>query len=240
MTTKRVSAATALAVLFLVSTNSFAQQAALTSDDIQAAILTGTKNKNKEHGLRLDDVAAGIGGALAQGVAQSGFGDPLSRPSGASSGFRAAIYTPVTWIRQVAAAAARQRRPFTSDDLPSEMLAPVLRVFVYPSTVTWRDLGSPLLTSPRALGASSVIEVSLTDTSEKVVLAPLSKEGMNSAGVSPIGRSSVRDGVVATFDLSALAELRRAGKNSEFVLKVAGPSRSKGFVVKKKHFGRIP
>jgi hypothetical protein len=45
------------------------------------------------------------------------------------------VYTPITWIRQLASDAAKEYRPFTIADVREDDKAPVLRVVVCSSCV---------------------------------------------------------------------------------------------------------
>jgi hypothetical protein len=49
-------------------------------------------------------------------------------------GFSVRVYTPVAWLHQLSANAAKEYRTLTPETLPEGALQPVVRVKVYPDT----------------------------------------------------------------------------------------------------------
>jgi hypothetical protein len=151
-----------------------------------------------------------------------------------STGFRVHIYTPITWIRQLASDAAKEYRPFTIENVREEDRAPVLRVVVYPDTAT-------TVSAAGVSGTSSVQHVVLRDKDKRIVVQPTLKEAFREEAKNAMGGNVQYDGVRVEFPLDGLHELRGAKGDGEFVLTVIGLERKeKNFDVKKKHFERMP
>ncbi len=202
-------------ILMLAPTATFAQKATLTDQEIDAAIAVGTKAKGREMGLDLEDFSA----ALAAGLAKNGSG----------TGYVVFMYTPTTWIREQASAAAKEYRKLTRDDITEEMLAPVLRVVIHPSRPT-------MVTG--AASRSSVEHAVLRDEKRVVVIQPTFKEAFADGVSNAMGGRIDLQGVQVQFPLDGVREVRAAG-DGEFLLTVVGGF-EKDFKIKKKHFDRIP
>ena len=198
------------------------QRATLTQQDIDQATAQGLKEKGKEQGLDMRDTLAAVSAALDQADSKS---------KGSETGFSLAVYTPLTWIRQQASQAAKEYRPFTPGDVKEELLEPMLRVIVYPSTPTMN-------TAQAARWASSVQHVVLRDESRKIVIQPTYKEPFTQGSSS----RETYQGLQAKFPLDALREIRGSNGKGEFFITVIGSGRNseKDFKVKTKHFERLP
>jgi hypothetical protein len=192
----------------------------LSDQDKADAIRIGLKDKGHLTGLSLTPSFGDV------------FSASLANGKNASSGFSLRIYTPMTWVEQLAADAAKEYRPFTIADVTDEMLEPVLRVIVYPDKPT-------TLTAAGTRTASSVEHVVLRNKS-KVVVQPISKEPFTDTASSAL-RDMAYQGITATFSLDAVRELRGSRDDQEFSVIVIGEgAREKEFVVKAKHFERLP
>src|SRR3989304_1919171 len=96
----------------------------VTDAEILAAIQRGSKTKNQPHGLNLEDQTVNVLNAISN----------LNRPTWAWSqggGFSIAAFTPITWIEQMAANAARDYKEFGLRDVTEDMTRPVLFIVVY-------------------------------------------------------------------------------------------------------------
>jgi hypothetical protein len=92
------------------------------------------------------------------------------------------MYSPLTWIKQQASDAAKQYRTFTRSDVTAEMLQPVLRIVVFPSTPTH-------VTAAGMRQASSVEHVVLRDVRRAKALQPTSKDAFSEEGFECHGRT---------------------------------------------------
>jgi hypothetical protein len=152
--------------------------------------------------------------------------DNAYNKSGTNTGFSVRVYTPKTWVEQLASNAAKEYRPFTVADITEEMLEPVLRVIVYPDKPTSVGFGS-------TNGTSSAEHVVLRDENKKTVVQPISKE--------PFSDRADYQGVVAKFSLDSVREVRGPKGDKEFLIVVVGAAtKEKEFKVKEKHFERLP
>ncbi len=103
----------AAAVIIAVA-NLHAQKQTLSEQDKADAIRIGVKAKGKLTGLSLTDAGRAFGNAL---VAMS---NPYVPTGG--TGFSLRVYTPKTWVEQLASNAAKEYRPFTIADITEEMM----------------------------------------------------------------------------------------------------------------------
>jgi hypothetical protein len=208
--------ALALAAVIPVQT----QRQALSEQDKADAVRIGTKEKGKLTGLSLIDSGASFSNAMFATATNPG-----------SSGFSVRVYTPMTWVEQLASNAAKEYRPFTVGDITDEMLEPVVRVIVYPDKPTHISGRAP---------SSSVEHVVLRDDAKRLVVQPASKEPFTDKASSAL-RDMEFVGLVATFPLDALRELRGPKGDKEFLIVVVGAgTKEKEFRVKAKHFERLP
>jgi hypothetical protein len=187
---------------------------------IDEAIAYGSRRKNAEHGLRLID---------SQQVFMV-----LLAGSETSSGFSLVVYTPIAWLRQQAARAAKEYRQMTAADVGDSFHEPILRVFVNPDT--------PNQVSARGMvGTSSVQHVVLRDEKRSIAIQPLSKSVTSEEVSNAMGGRANFEGLIATFALDALREIRGAKGDAEFFITIVGTSgEERDFRVKRKHFADLP
>jgi hypothetical protein len=202
-----------------------AQKQTLTDQEKIEAVQIGTKAKGKLTGLSLLDSGRAFSNAL---VASSN-----RYAATAGNGFSLRVYTPMTWVEQVASDAAKQYLPFTIGDITDEMLEPVLRIIVHPD-------------KPRSLTgagfsmASSVEHVVLRDEDKRLVVQPISKEPFTETASSAL-RDMAYEGIVVKFPQAAVRELRGPKGDKEFLIIVVGEGvKEKEFKIKEKHFERLP
>jgi hypothetical protein len=219
------TAAVVAPLVALASVVTAGQQQTLTDQNKVDAVRIGMKEKGHLTGLSLLDSGRAFGNALATGL------NRYAVTGG--NGFSLRVYTPMTWVEQLAANAAKQYRPFTISDITEEMLEPVLRVVVHPDKPT-------RLTGAGMASASSVEHVVLRDEQKRLVLQPLSIEPFTETASSAL-RDAAYEGIVATFPLDGVRELRGAKGDKEFFIVVIGAtSQEKVFRIKEKHFERLP
>jgi hypothetical protein len=90
-------------------------------------------------------------------------------------------------------------------------------------------------------GTSSVEHVVLTSKDKQQVVQPLSKEPFTEDVQNAFGAKLQYTGLIATFPLDAVRELRGGKADQEFNVIVVGNGRKeRQFTVKKKHFERLP
>ena len=194
----------------------------LNADAVAQALIVGGRSHGGEQGLQLLD--SGQLWAAALSASSSG--------ATASSGFSVRAYTPIAWVRQLAADASKEYRRLSAEDLSPDQTELVFRVFVdpdTPNTVTARGM----------VGTSSVQHVVLRDESRRVVVQPISKNSVSQEVANAMGGRATFQGVVAEFAMDDLREVR--GKSGEFFITVIGTTgEEKNFKVKKKHLDRLP
>jgi hypothetical protein len=197
--------------------------ASLDDSQIAAALAAGAKDKKKHHGLILRDSGQGFVAAMSAG----GTGPT------ASSGFWLEGFTPLSWIEQESARAAREYRTLSLSDVGEEYREPVFRVIAHP------DMPNTVTKGGMA-GTSSVQHVVLRDESRKLVVQPIQKETFQEEAKNAMGAVMTFTGVTAKFSMDALRELRGANGDREFFITVVGESgEEKNFKVKKKHFDEL-
>ena len=198
-----------------------AQKLTLSEQDKADAIRIGTQAKGKLTGL-----------ALTEGMR---FGDSMAASlnnTTMSTGFSVRVYTPMTWVEQLASNAGKEYRPLVVGDVTEEMTEPVLRVVVYPDKPT-------TLTGAGMQGTSSAEHVVLRDDTKKLVIQPASKEPFEDKASSAL-RDMAYQGIIAKFPLESLRELRGPKGDQEFLIVVIGESKEREFKVKQKNFDRLP
>lgn len=163
----------------------------LAPDAVEAAIQAGTAAPKKTHGIFINEVPAMLRGAAKV------------------EGFRATVYTPMMWVQQQAADAARAYRPFTAADLNDRDTAPVLRVSVQPSL----GYGGRW---------SSVERIILRDERKRIAVQPEAEEPFEVTVQNAYGAQGTFSGMAATFPLEAVAKVRGANETSDFFITVVG------------------
>ena len=229
MRTYRKSVWGALALALTTATLQ-ADSANLSNDQVAQAIATGLKSKGGQQGLRIDDAGAGFSSFMhAMDKGLNGY----SASAAPSNGFWLVAYTPLAWIQQAAADAAKEYRTMSADDVNESMRDNVLRVFVHPDTPNDVTRGG-------MRGTSSVQHVVLRNKTRKIVIQPLSKEPFSETSQNAMGAKVEFTGLLVTFSMDDLRELRGAKQDQEFFITIVGDGREeKNFEVKKKHFGRL-
>lgn len=166
----------------------------LSQTSISAAIAAGYQQKGVPQGLRVLDTGERWSGQLAVN----------GSASTTTATVRLQIYTPLTWIQQIASDAARRGRTFTAVNVTDEMTRSVLRVIA---------TGANAATTP-------LRHIVLRDETRAFVVQPLSKEAFSEHVLNAKGQSAVFDGLRVTFPLEAVRELRGAGDDDEFIIAV--------------------
>ena len=196
----------------------------LSDQDKADAVRLGSQQKGRLTGLLLTDPGRPFGNASTTAANRDAATD--------GTGFSLRVYTPRTWVEQMASNAAKESRPFAVDDIKDQMLEPVLRVVAYPNKPTVRS-------GAGASGASSAEDIVLRDEHKRTVIQPLSKEPFIDIVSSPLQELAYQ-GIVVTFPLEALREIRGPKGDEEFLIVVVGDRTEKEFRVERKHFSRIP
>jgi hypothetical protein len=197
------------------------QKQTLTEQDKADAIRIGTKEKGRLTGVVLNE-GMRFGDAMAASLSKTTM----------STGFTVRIYSPMTWVEQLASNAAKEYRPFAVADVTDEMMEPVLRVIVTPDKPT-------TLTGAGMAGASSVEHVVLRDEAKKTTVQPASKEPFTDTASSAL-RDATYQGLIAKFPLSSVRELRGSKGDGEIVVIVIGTGKEREFTIKRKHFEKLP
>lgn len=222
---KRIVAAVLVTIAWFFVVSIHAQKQTLSEQDKADAVRVGVKGKGRLTGLYLVDSGRAFSNAFIAGS------NPYAATAG--TGFSLRVYTPRTWVEQVASNAAKEYRPFAVSDIIEEMLEPVLRVIVYPDKPT-------TLSGQGIRNASSAEHVVLRDDKKTMVVQPITVEPFTDT-VSSALRDAAYQGVEAKFPLDALRELRGPKGDREFLIIVVGAgTREKEFRVKEKHFERLP
>jgi hypothetical protein len=219
----RVLVLTAVVVATAVGVS--AQKQNLTDQEKTDAVRIGTKARGRLTGLFLMDSGRAFSNALLTA------NNPYATPAG--GGFSIRVYSPMTWIEQMAADAAKRYQPFSVADITEDMLSPVLRVVVFPDKPT-------RLTGAGLAQASSVEHVVLRDEAKTIAVQPLAERPFSDVASSAL-RDAAYEGVQATFALDELGPLRGPRGDREFYIVVVGNGTAeKAFKIKQKHFERLP
>lgn len=225
MPTTTIRHALAFGTALLLVVHVAAQKATLSEQDRADAVRIGVKAKGKQMGLSLLDSGRAFSNALVASTNRYAATDGV--------GFSLRVYTPKTWVEQVASNSAKEYRPFTIADITEEMLEPVLRVIVYPDKPT-------TLSGQGMRNASSAEHVVLRDENKKLVVQPIVKDAFTDTASSAL-RDAAYQGIMAKFSLDALRELRGPKGDREFLIVVVGAGKyEKEFRVKHKHFDDLP
>jgi hypothetical protein len=205
-----------------------AQKQVLLEQDKADAVRVGLKAKGSLTGLSLTDSGRAFGNAI---TSLNNSMNHRYDPTG-STGFSLRVYTPRTWVEQLASNAAKEYRPFVIADITDEMLEPILRVIVYPDKPTY-------ISGAGMAGTSSAEHVVLRNEAKTLTVQPMSKEPFTDTASSAM-RDMAFQGIVAKFPLDAVRELRGANGDKEFFIVVIGAgTKEKTFKVKGKHFEHL-
>ena len=148
--------------------------------------------------------------------------------SGAGSGYRVILYTPLSWIAHLAETAAAEGNALSAAEIGTEDRAPLLHVLASPSAPT---VGSSRNRS------SSVLQVALLDERRRSSLPPQTTRPFTNRHRRLLGSGALM-GLEATFLLADLETLR-GGAGREFFLRVEGTGYTKDFKIKRKHLDRL-
>jgi hypothetical protein len=196
----------------------------LSDQDKADAVRLGIQHKGRLTGLSLTNSGRPFANASITAANRDAATD--------GTGFSLRVYTPRTWVEQMASNAAKASRPFVVDDIKDQMLEPVLRVVAYPNKPTVRsDTG--------VSGASSAETIVLQDEYKRTVIQPLSKEPFVDIVSSPLQELAYQ-GIVATFPLESLRGIRGPNGDEEFLIVLVGAGTEKEFRVTRKQFSGIP
>ena len=206
-----------LFLLLLFSFPLFAQQAVLSEKEITSAIQYGTSRKGKNTGLQLIDKGKQFLRVISD------------KPIEVSSGFSITLYTPYSWVSQMASDAAKEYKKFTKENVDEGMLLPILRVVV--------QADKPEGDSNK--GVTSVEHVVIRDEARTDVVQPVHKELFGEDGEENVWEEEY-GGLIAFFQLEDLARIRALSKDQEFFVTVIGENdKEKNFKIKKKFFEKL-
>lgn len=210
-----------LVAIVVFTSQCFAQ--CLTEEEIDAAIQAGMKKKKERHGLNLEDQTKNFLNAMAN----------MNRPAYSyrqEKGFSINVFTPITWIRQMSANAAKEYRTFTRTDVTEEMKLPVMAVVVYGRK--GKDY--------QEIFGESVQHVVIRNESRSMVIQPHSIDSFSDGQQNIFGASEEYIGKQAMFYLQDVTRLRKESPDGEFFITVIGEKSEKDFKIKKKHFDKMP
>lgn len=188
----------------------------LSDDAVQEAVAIGSKQKGLHQGLIIRDSGQSFANALATSP-------------GSTTGFELRLYTPTRWVRQLASNAAKEYRQVTAGEIEPEHRRLILRVFVEPDTPTHIVAGGLW----RARSAQHVV---LKDEKQRVVIQPVSKDEVNREVSNAMGGRATYSGLIATFDMAAVREIRGTNGGEFYVVVIGDKGREREFKIKQKHF----
>ncbi len=198
----------------------------LSPAEIDDALSHGRAEKGKNQALVLRDAGRAVSNVL----------NALADEPTEGSGFWIEVYTPMSWVAQLASDAAKEYRDLNAEDLERSDLANVLRVVVHPDM--------PDRVSHRGMRLSASVEhviIKPRGSRGAPALQPISKRTFDETTVGRHGREATFDGVEAVFDLPSVLGAIRESRNGEFDVIVVGErNREKTFGVKRKHFDDLP
>lgn len=222
----------AIATLTVTVVAALAADTTLTNDQIADAIAVGLKAKGKHQGLILKDSGQGFMNALTQAANDMNRYN-YNRTTIGSTGFWLEAFTPLTWIQQLASAASKEYRTMTPEDVTDTHREDVFRVLAHPDTPNE-------VTAKGMVGSSGVQHVVLRSGNREVVIQPLKKTDFTEDAANAMGAKFTYGGVVATFPMEGLRELRGPKGDREFFITVIGSTgEEKNFKVKQKHFSEL-
>jgi len=187
---------------------------ALTREQIASAVAAGRSQPGQTQGLALMDNTKAIFQAIGEYGASRGQLTPGTQVS--ASGFQIVLYTPSTWVAQMASDAAAAGHLFTEQSVTEDMVRSVFRVVAAPSTPPKAGLNL-------GFDVSAVSEVFLVDSRKHRIPAVQS---------TPFLHAQLQ-GLMCEFPLDEVAAIRRL--NQEFHVVVVGPNDRKDFTIKVKH-----
>lgn len=198
----------------------------LSPDEIDDALSHGRAEKGKNQALVLRDTGRAISNVL----------NALADEPTEGTGFWIEVFTPMSWVAQLASDAAKDYRDLSADDLERSDLASVLRVIVHPDM--------PDRVSRRGMRLSASVEhvvIRPRGNRHAPALQPVSKRTFDETTVGRHGREATFDGVEAIFDLAGVLRAIRESRDGEFDVIVIGERhREKTYGVKRKHFDDLP
>jgi len=200
---------------------SLARPTITVTPDLDRAVALGIQKKNANHALVLRDAGQGFANAMAAMSA------PRWQQPATKSGLWLEVYTPLSWVSQQAATATREYREFF---VTPEMLEPVVRVYAHPDT-------PDVVTARGAAGTRSVQHVVMQNHRRTITVQPLASEDFVVESKNAMGGSLTYTGQQVTF---ALGDVQRLFGEGEFDIIVVGTSGEKRYIVKRKHFERLP
>ena len=140
------------------------------------------------------------------------------------------VFTPLSWVTQMAAAATREYRKFTLANVTPELMEPIVRVIAHPDLPVY-------LTASGKVGTRSVQHVVMQDASRTITVQPVTTEPYDVPVKNAMGAEEVYAGLTALFPLDQVLALRAKG---EFYIVVVGTHGEKRYKVKTKHFAQLP
>jgi hypothetical protein len=201
------------------------------SVDVRAAMARGHQLRGEFAGLNLSDSARSFLNAM--GAVSSALNKTPVNQANTSSGFSVQLFTPQTWITQIASDAAKEYREVDAQMFQPEDFESVLRVIVHPDTPTY-------VSAAGMLGTSSVRHVVIRDAQRKTVIQPVLVEPWTEKVSNAMGGKAVFVGVQALFTLDDFRRLRGSDDQEFFITVIGASGEEKDFKVKKKHFEHLP
>jgi len=139
------------------------------------------------------------------------------------------IFTPTTRIENEASKAAKEFRTISVKDIDPDLTAPVLFVVANPRI--------PDHVNDPCLNTSHVV---IRDVSKKIVIQPEHKESFESSASNAFGAKVTCSGVMATFSLDKLNDLRSKSEKREFLITMIDQDMKSDVKVKEKFFDALP
>jgi hypothetical protein len=193
----------------------------LSAETIASAIALAHRQQGSGRGLRLLDSGAPWTRLLSGGAESP-------------SAVRLQIHTPLSWIQQLAADAAREARRFDVDDVTEEMTQPVLRITALANMTN-------AATTPGRTPRPWMRHIVLRGDARSAVVQPLSKEAFSEHVVNATGQQAVFEGLRLTFPMNAVRKLRGPRGDGDFVIAVIGTGgEEKDLKITKQHFVDLP
>jgi len=197
---------TSILLLLLTCSSALAQKVEITDDEIKRAIDYGVQHKKDFMGLELHG------------------GGKLFTP--AYGGYRAVVYTPIAWIRNLSASAAKEFRTLSLPDVSQADKAPVLRVVIFPNQPS--QMNQP---------CTSVTHAVIRDSSKQKVIQPSKKDPFEDTASNAFGATRTCQGISEEFDIAEVAPLIQKGE--EFYLTIAGANEG-DIKIKPKDLNKLP
>lgn len=204
----------------------------LIDESIAAALALGNDVSQKLPVLFLGKGGANFGGVRDDTNRTNHFSQHQSNQR--TSGFSVELYTPYAWLAKVARSSAQTGVPMLPSHIDGGLRLPLMRIVCYadaPEVVREGVYGNPV---------ESVVLLP-ADKKRPEQIVPVETARVSDKYMTPSGDSVDVGPLVASFQLSDIADLSSLDKKGEFYVRIiAADGEEEDFKIKNKHFKHLP